>query len=158
MEVVLVDGFGIELSIKGMQLYLKRANIDGWFYAMPDYEEGGGSRQCERIDEEYDFTYGDPFYYVADADLGKFASLDDVHAHELGLPIKPFSRTDKILISVLRELGGEAQGHCALYIADIPDYIEWHIESDSDGFREYAVEGVFHNHDRWYGEPIWRAQ
>lgn len=154
MEVVLVDGLGIDLSIKGMALYLKKANIKGWFYAWTETEPGGVDRECERVDEEYDFSYGDPFYHVVDADLGKFASLADVYAHELKSPIDPFSRTDEILISVLRELGQEAQGHCTLYIAEIPDYIEWHIESDSDDFREYAVEGAYHNHDRWYGKPL----
>ena len=154
MEVVLVDGFGIELSIKAMRLYLERSGVKGWLYECLEGVNDDDACVYERIDADYAFEWGEPLYRVVDRDLGKHASWDDICSHEVKSPIKPFSRTDEILIRILRELGQDAPGHCQLYIADIPDGIEWHIETGSDDFRECAVEGSYHYPQHWYGEPI----
>jgi len=60
------------------------------------------------------------------------------------LPSRPTDRTDADLIRVIRELGEEANGHCAeLEIIEIPDGIEYNID-EYDG-----VESVHEVHRSW---------
>ena len=63
-----------------------------------------------------------------------------------------FSRTDPILIEVLKELKGEADSGCSLSIATIPDDIVWRIDVDDDLMYEWVVEGPPPR--KWYGKPL----
>ena len=62
---------------------------------------------------------------------------------------RDISRTDNLLIQVIKELGKEADGHCAkLKVVEIPDDIEWEIE-EYDG-----IEWVAEKHRTWRQEAL----
>ena len=154
MEVILHDGYGINLTIKAMRMYLERAGLGGYLYAWPE-EEGydNNIRKSVRIDDDADFPDGyEPYYDVVLKDLGKEATFNDVRENLLLDIHNPFDRTDKILIDLLRELKSEATLHASPTIATIPDDIEWYIDSDSEYGTEWVVEG--HYPRRWYGKPL----
>ena len=155
MEVILTDGYGIDLSIKAVRMYLKRIGIDAWLYAWPEEEGYDDSvRICVRIDDVNDFPDGyEPPYDIVLADLGKEAPLSLVRENLAKKEYGLFSITDKDLIDVLRELKSEASLHGKFRIATIPDNIEWHIEGDSEYGTEWVQEGKSYP-QRWYGEPI----
>ena len=148
MEVILSDGWGIRLTPKGMRRYLEKAKLDGFLYYWSDEEDA----EYTRIDEGDAYEYGDPsMYTVVAGDLGKYTTYKNVNDNIL-IDQRNFSRTDPILIEVLRELKREADGNSSLSIASIPDDIEWHIDGDDDGLSEWVVEGP--KPKIWYGEPL----
>lgn len=150
MEVILTGGFGMSLTIKAMRLYLERSKLDGVFYAYPEREDDD-DETCTRIDDGDKFEYGEPFYLVACGDFGKVAPLKLIESNIL-IDSNSLSRTDKVLIGVLRELKDKADVHKMLSIATIPDDIEWHIESDPEWNTEWVVEGL--RPRIWYGQPL----
>ena len=154
MEVILTDGYGIELSVKAMKMYLERRGIAGYLYAWPDDEEEYGVRICVRIDDVNDFAYGyEPPYDVVSKDLGKVAPFEVVRDNLISSEYNLYSCTDETLIGVLRELKGESSTRCQFRIATIPDGMEWHIEDDSEYGTEWVQEGRSFP-QRWYGEAI----
>ena len=150
MEVILSDGLGVQLTSKGMRRYLEKSKLDGFLYLWPgdDDEE----EKCTRMDEGDDREFGDlGWFLVVAGDLGKRATVGEATDNIL-IDWHNFSRTDPILIEVLRELKHEADANSCLTIATIPDGIEWHIESDSEDGTEWVVEGPWPK--TWYGKPL----
>jgi hypothetical protein len=73
----------------------------------------------------------DGYGYISNEDLG---ITGDHHAY----------RTDERLISVVEELGKDANGRCAdLEVIEIPDDVDWFI-SDYDG-----IETIHEKHRSW---------
>ena len=154
MEVILTDGYGIELSVKAMKMYLERRGIAGYLYAWPDEEQRYDTRTSVRIDDVNDFPDGyEPSYDVVSKDLGKAVPFEVVRDNLISGEYNLYSRTDETLIGVLRELKEEASIHCQFSIATIPDGMEWHIEDDSEYGTEWVQEGRSFP-QRWYGEPL----
>jgi hypothetical protein len=150
MEIVLCEGYGIDMSYKAMRAYLKKSGINAFFYSWPKGNCGEENRECIRIDGN-DVPPGEECcYIVSSEDFGHIAPYELVKKHEIltdGL-----SRTDTALIEVLKELKHDADPHGMLSIATIPDGIEWHIDSDSEYGGEWVVEGPTPR--VWYGKPL----
>lgn len=153
MEIILIDGFGFELTVKAMRMYLEGRGIDGYLYAWPEQAYGSENRMCIRIDDVNDFIDGhETSYDVVSKDLGKVVPFEVVRDNLIPDEYNLYSRTDKTLIGVLKELKEEASAHCQYSIATIPDDIKWHIDSDPEYGGEWVVEGT--RPRIWYGEPL----
>jgi hypothetical protein len=150
MEVILSDGWGVQLTSKGMRRYLEKSKLDGFLYVWPDDDDE--EEMCTRMDEGDDHEFGEPnWYLVVAGDLGKRVPVRKASDNIL-IDWHNFSRTDQMLIEVLKELKREADANGCLTIATIPDGIEWHIESDSEYGTEWVVEGPTPR--VWYGKPL----
>ena len=121
MEVVInvcFGGFG--LSDKAEDLYAKKSGFDVFRYHQTKHEFKDGFDLYERGSGGISYTFkkdhGDSFSeWPKD---GSYWYSDDT------------PRDDKVLVSVVRELGDEANGECAkLSIVKIPDGTEWEVTS-----------------------------
>ena len=148
MEVILSDGWGIQLTPKGMRRYLEKAKLDGFLY----YWSGEENAEYTRMDDDDRYEYGAPgVYHVVAGDLGKYTTHQKVYDNIL-IDQDCFSRTDQILIDALKELKDEADNRLSLSIATIPDDIEWRIDIDDEYMHEWVVEGPPPR--KWYGKPL----
>lgn len=150
MEIVLCEGYRIDISYKAMRAYLKKSGVNAFFYAWPKEDYGEENRECVRIHGN-DVPPGEEYYYIVSSeDFGHIAPYGLVKKHEMltdGL-----SRADTTLIEVLKELKHDADPNRMLSIATIPDDIEWHIDSDPEYGGEWVVEGPVPR--VWYGKPL----
>lgn len=128
-------GFG--LSGKAIKRYLELTGRECYFYKQTKYGFKDGR-------EEYSITNEDNngmFVTCSTKYLGD--KINEV-PEEYYFSHYNIERTDENLITVVEELGSEANGSCAnLEIVEIPDDIEWEID-DYDG-----QESIHEVHRSW---------
>jgi hypothetical protein len=129
MKVVINKCFGgFGLSDEAEDLYAKKAGFELFRYKQTRYKYKDGEDLFER-------GGGSPFSYTFKKDFGdcfyKFPNDEYWYSREI-------ERDDKILVSVVEELGEKANGYCSeLGIVEIPDGISYTIE-EYDGNEHIA--------------------
>lgn len=154
IDVILVGGYSLEVSAAATKMYFDRAGVTDYFFYtwIDEADDGQGNKYalCDIPPGRWEH------YIVTNKNIGNIAYEDDVEKHVHPASAFNNKRTDPILISVLKELGTNAQAYSPIYIATIPDNIEWHIAIDMDTISEYVQEGkvppVYPQ--TWYGEPL----
>lgn len=153
MEVLLSSGLNVELSIAAMRLYLQRKGIERYLYAWPKFHPLYTSEKCVRIDEGEEPEYSIP-YIVCNKDLGKEVWFEEADIRDGAINQSSIDfRIDPVVIGIVKELGKKADANDCLSIADVPEYVEWRIECDSDWLTEWVEEG-YEPPRRWYGKGI----
>ena len=145
MKVVInccFGGFG--LSPKAEKRYLELKGKECYHYKQTKYSWQGGKDEYQKITDLKDESVF--FSHTLTKDLGdtfeKFPKKDMNKIYFSGYEIP---RDDEDLITVINELGKEANGDCAeLRIVEVPDGVSWHIE-EYDG-NEHVAE----DHQTWY--------
>jgi hypothetical protein len=159
VEVVLVDGFNVDLMPEAVFMYMELAGKDWYLYAYPEEDDGIANDFLVRVHPqkpgEYDESYGYEFCCICSKDLGEVVHQDVAFDHEVGDAFA--DRTDEHLLTVLKTLGKSAARLCALSIAKVPAGIEWHIEQCDETFSEWVEEGPppeYVPKKTWHGEPL----
>ena len=150
MEVILINGAELEISIKATRLYKEITGKDWYLYEWVDDETKHGNYIFISDDRNID-DGGSTLYRICDVYLGEKIDRETLLNHVVD---EPFSRTDPVLITILKELGREALSYCDIYIADVPDGIIWHIDRMGESLKEFVVEGPPAYPRTWIGTSI----
>lgn len=128
-------GFG--LSDKAVEMVMNKKGLNCFRYVL----ENGEYIKCESFDNNWNTHYMNTHYMTED--LGNMLNI-----HELPSGVywydRSIDRDDPDLISVVEELGEEANGvYAELEVVEIPDDVNWEID-DYDGYE--TIEEV---HRSW---------
>lgn len=146
MEVAINERYGgFGLSTKALMLYCERKYGEAHLYLRKSYD----TQVFKRVPNDYYEKNNTPTdrLYVLKQDAGEEVEYNDckdiiLFNHQV---CSYDNRTDPLLISVIKELGSEANGDYAeIHIVDVPDDVKWHI-SEYDG-----METVEEDHRSWY--------
>jgi len=136
-------GFG--LSLKGIEMYARLKGLDVYFYKQTAYGFSDGKDEYTRLtkSEINKKSNALTFFYSLKKDLGKKVNKipdgDDIWLSDREIP-----RDDLDLVSVVTELGEDADGSCAnLSIVEVPDDVDWQID-EYDG-----SEWIAEKHRTW---------
>lgn len=137
MKIVINACFGgFSLSDAAEDLYAKKSGFKIYRYGQKKYKHSDGEDLYEKnhLNKMFSYTFkkdhGDSFAVFPD---------DDSHWYSRGV-----ERDDPILVEVVEEIKGDANGMCAdLEIIEIPDGVDWDIE-EYDG-----SEHISENHRTW---------
>ena len=126
---------GFNLSEKGLTRYLELKGKNAFFY-----KYNFDSRKYTKVPRGKD----DFFSTCFTEDYGDIVSDSEVNEDDI-FSVRKINRADPDLISVIEELGEEANGHYAsLKIIEIPSDVKWTIE-EYDG-----LEWVAEEHRTWH--------
>lgn len=146
MEVAINERYGgFGLSTKALMLYCERKYGEAHLYLRESYDR----QVFKRVPNDYYEKTKTPTdrLFVFKQDAGEEVDYNDckeiiLFEHQV---CSHDNRTDPLLISVIKELGSEANGDYAeLHIVDVPDSVKWHI-SEYDG-----METIEEDHRSWY--------
>jgi len=149
MKVVINDCFGgFNLSHKAVMRYaeLKGINLYPWIDNISKKVYGDrATLDNPHICIHYTTVPEDEYQKAEEEESkkpisrGRYNKTNDYYFSE-----RDINRTDPLLIKVIKEMGNDANGHCAeLKIINIPDDVEWEIE-EYDG-----SEWVAEKHRTW---------
>ena len=132
MKVVVNKCFGgFGLSDKAIELIMKRKGLNCFRYKQTKYTLQDKTDEYMKYEQ---FNNDDLFTYYQTVDLGEVV---DKLPRETEWNYRKLSRGDIDLVAVVEEIGEkEASGrHSNLKIVEIPDDIEWEIDS-YDGYEK----------------------
>lgn len=132
-------GFG--LSDKAIEMIMKRKGFECYRYIQTKYSFEDGVDEYKRITEN-DVNVSTDFIDYSKVDLGEYTEkIPDEYYWYYGTDLE---RNDEDLISVIEELGEDANGFYGnIHIVEIPDGVDWEI-NDYDG-----METVEEKHRSW---------
>lgn len=138
MKIAISTGLSFELSDAAIRLLAKKKGVTlypesqdyGYFEYWTVPEDKWFSLPAEPTDQQWD----------------EYTAYLKVNAFDYLVP-----RNDKDLIEVIEELGSEAASgeHTELHIVEIPDGVDWVIESND----EFGNEWVAEQHRTWHYAP-----
>lgn len=143
--VINTNGWHLNLSYEAMMEYARRKGIK--LYACIDNVDYSGYREFDGIGFDY---YSIHYFLKPLSELGVikgdcFVIPGAVFDKNL---FPDIARDDKDLVAIVKEMGEKAyeSGYGKLKVVEIPDDVNWYIETSDSGLCEWVEE----RHRSWY--------